>query len=92
MSDIDEEAQELANDIMRHELKASKVTTELFGKYGKDDGLQAIYNSVQRVIDNSDSTDRKMKALGILHGMATQFEDEELIEIARKGMKELEDA
>jgi len=78
----DKEATELANDVFKHELKASEKITQLFGQYEPEVAEQGMIDSFDVLMENIESPRRAQKAIMLLQTLAQRLESETLLQRA----------
>jgi len=78
----DESARDIADDVFRHELKASEKMTTLFGERDPADAEDAMLESFDALMANVQSPQRAQKAIMLMQTLAQRLESEALLERA----------
>lgn len=78
----DKEATELANEVFKHELKASEKITQLFGQHEPEEAEQGMIDSFDALMENIESPRRAQKAIMLLQTLAQRLESETLLQRA----------
>jgi len=78
----DKNAKQIADEVFRHELKASEKMTQLFGEFDTDDAEMGMVESFDNLMENIDSPRRAQKAIMLMQTLAQKLESERLLERA----------
>ena len=78
----DDTPRELADDVFRHELKASEKMTQLFGRFEVAEAEEGMIESFDTLMDNIESPQRAQKAIMLMQTLAQRLESETLLERA----------
>jgi hypothetical protein len=79
---------ELANDVFKHELKASEKMSVLFSTYEPEEAEDGVIRSFESLCNNIEDPDRLAKAVQLMQTMAQQLGSEKMmgaaIEVAQQ--------
>lgn len=78
----EDSAREIADDVFRHELKASEKMTQLFGEYDPEVAEQGMIESFDNLMGNIETSRRAQKAIMLMQTLAQRLESEALLERA----------
>lgn len=90
MSDNDKTAKQLADEVFKHEFKASEKMRLLFNSYDPQDAESGVVESFKELCKNIEDPDRLAKAVQLMQTMAQQLGSERMDDAAVQVAKQSE--
>jgi len=82
MSNSSETPRELADEVLKNELKASEKVQQLFTEHDMEEGANALIQSFKSMCERIEDPDRLRRAVVLMRNFAAQFGSERMNQAA----------